>query len=152
MLGGFGFINGFVIHPTHLSCGSVVSGVMGDTRPRAWEAGESSRDAKSPRLDLLASAALGQNDLSGWDEWPEVTGDNDRCDHVPTDNAHKEILDSSLLSDDAGKCADCQREEEPGKCRPVNSRILVCLDCGRQSCGGFRELSPIWACSGSRQA
>ncbi|RLN05067.1 ubiquitin carboxyl-terminal hydrolase 1-like [Panicum miliaceum] len=34
-----------------------------------------------------------------------------------------------------GECADCQREEEPGKCRPVNSRILVCLEYGRQSCG-----------------
>ena len=118
---------------------------MGDTRPRAWEAGESSRDAKSPRLDLLASAALEQNDLSGWDEWPEVTGDKDWCNHVPTDSAHKEILDSSLLSDDAGKCADCQREdaeEEPGKCRPVHSRILVCLECGRQSCGDSENYLP----------
>ena len=118
---------------------------MGDTRPRAWEAGESSRDAKTPRLDLLASAALGQNDLSGWDEWPEVTGDKDWCNHVPTDSAHKDILDSSLQSDHAGVCADCQREdaeEEPGKCRPVHSRILVCLECGRQSCGDSESYLP----------
>ncbi|KAF8653797.1 hypothetical protein HU200_061918 [Digitaria exilis] len=107
--------------------------VMGDTRPRAWDAGESSRDAKTPRLDLLAATALGVDD-SGWEQWTEVTGNSDRCSHVPTDNAHKEILGSSLLSDDAGECADCQRGEEPGKCRSVNSPILVCLECGRQSC------------------
>lgn len=106
---------------------------MGDTRPRAWDAGESSRDAKTPRLDLLAATALGVDD-SGWEQWTEVTGNSDQCSHVPTDNAHKEILGSSLLSDDAGECADCQRGEEPGKCRSVNSPILVCLECGRQSC------------------
>ncbi|CAO2173507.1 unnamed protein product [Urochloa humidicola] len=76
---------------------------MGDTRPRVWEAGESPRDAKTPRLDFLAAVASEENDLGGWDEWPDVTGDNNRCNHVPTDSAHKEILDSSLQSDDAGK-------------------------------------------------
>ncbi|KAF8646430.1 hypothetical protein HU200_065843 [Digitaria exilis] len=44
--------------------------VMGDTRPRAWDAGESSRDAKTPRLDLLAATALGVDD-SGWEQWTE---------------------------------------------------------------------------------
>ncbi|CAO2211592.1 unnamed protein product [Urochloa humidicola] len=109
---------------------------MGDTRSRGWEAGESSRDAKTPRLDFLAAVASeemagrnGWEDL-GWGEWPDVTGDNNRCNHVPTDRAHKEILDSSLLSDDAGKCVGCQREEEL-----VNRRILVCLECGQQFCG-----------------
>lgn len=130
-LGSSAFV-GFIIHPTHVSCGSVVPGVMGDTRPRGWEAGESSRDAKSPRLELLATTALEDR----WDEWPEVTGDNDRCSHVPTDSAHKVILDSSLQSDDAGYCADCKRSES------ANSRILVCLDCGRQSCGELASYIP----------
>ncbi|CAO2184389.1 unnamed protein product [Urochloa humidicola] len=110
---------------------------MGDTRPRAWEAGESPRDAKTPRLDFLAAVASEENDLGGWDEWPDVTGDNNRCNHVPTDSAHKEILDSSLQSDDAGKCAGCQREE-----KFVNCRILVCLECGRQFCGDSEAYIP----------
>lgn len=115
---------------------------MGDTRPRAWEAGESPRDAKTPRLDLLAATALGVDDL-GWEQWPEVTSNNDQCNHVPTDDAHKDILSLSLLSDEAGECADCQRGEEPGKRRSVNSRILVCLECGRQSCGDSDSYVPF---------
>ncbi|OEL34355.1 Ubiquitin carboxyl-terminal hydrolase 1 [Dichanthelium oligosanthes] len=130
--------SGFIIHPALLSCDSVVQSVMGDTRPREWEAGESSRDAKTPRLDLLAStaSALEVNDLQGWEEWPDETGDNDRCNHVPTDSAHRSILDSALQSDDAGKCAGCQRSES------VNSRFLVCLECGRQSCGDSATYIP----------
>ncbi|CAL4999883.1 unnamed protein product [Urochloa decumbens] len=59
---------------------------MGDTRPRGWEAGESSRDAKTPRLDFLAAVASeemtgrnGRDDL-GWEEWPDVTGRNGQED------------------------------------------------------------------------
>ncbi|PAN47198.1 hypothetical protein PAHAL_9G241900 [Panicum hallii] len=99
-------------------------GVMG-RRPRAQETGESSRDAKTPwEVDDL-----------GCKKRPEVNSDNDRCSHVPTDHAHKEILDSSLQSDDAGKCAVCQREEEL-----VN--IFVCLKCGQQSCGDLASYVP----------
>jgi len=84
---------------------------MGNTRPRSWEADESSRsrESKTPRLDLLAATAAEVDDLLGsrQEDCPELSGngDDDRCcDHVPTDSAHKDILSWSLLSDDAG-CA-----------------------------------------------
>lgn len=128
---------------------------MANTRPRPWEADESSRsrDSKTPRLDLLAAtataaAAAEVDDLLGRDgreEYPEMTGDDDDdrcCDHVPTDSAHKDVLSWSLLSDDAGKCKDCCRREEGSGGRPKYHRILVCLECGRHSCGDSRSYLP----------
>jgi ubiquitin carboxyl-terminal hydrolase 16/45 len=124
---------------------------MVDTRPRLWEADESSRsrDSKAPRLDLLAATATVAaevDDLLGSrrEDCTELTGngDDDRCcDHVPTDSAHKDILSWSLLSDDAGMCEDCSREEGADG-RPKYRRILVCLECGRHSCGDSRSYLP----------
>ncbi|KAG0524406.1 hypothetical protein BDA96_07G208400 [Sorghum bicolor] len=121
---------------------------MGDMRPRPWEADESSRsrDSKAPRLDLLATTATATTEVddllgSRREDCPELTGNHhdDRCcDHVPIDSAHKDILSLSLLSDDAGICKDCSREEEASG-QPKYHRILVCLECGRHSCGDLRS-------------
>ncbi|KAJ1269289.1 hypothetical protein BS78_07G200000 [Paspalum vaginatum] len=111
--------------------GSVVPGVVGDARPRAEDAHESSWDAKARWPYLPATVVVEPTvvdlhpdpDL----EWP----DPDQCNHVPSGSVHKEILSLSLLLDDAGrKCEGCQSKD-----RPVGNRILVCLECGRQSCG-----------------
>lgn len=125
---------------------------MADTRARPWEADESSRsrDSKVPRLDLLAASAAEEEEkvkhLLGQEECTEMTGHDPCCDHVPTDSYHNDILISSLLSDDAGNCQDCRgrrREEADGPGgRPMYRRIMVCLECGRHSCGDSTSYIP----------
>uniref|UniRef100_A0A0A9D5A0 Uncharacterized protein n=1 Tax=Arundo donax TaxID=35708 RepID=A0A0A9D5A0_ARUDO len=100
-----------------------------------------------PPLDLLAAVAAGSGlaeapplEVSNLrEERAEGIGNDNMCAHVPTDSAHKEILSSSLLSEDAGTCEGCWREES-GKCRMENSSILVCLECGRHFCSGLGDV------------
>ncbi|WVZ92051.1 hypothetical protein U9M48_038147 [Paspalum notatum var. saurae] len=116
---GFGMVTG----PTR-DFGSVVPVVMGDARPRAGEAHESLWGAKAPWPYLPGTVVVKPTVV-------DPHSDPDQCNHVPSGSVHKEILSSSLLLDDAGKkCEGCQSKD-----RPVGNRILVCLECGRQSCG-----------------
>lgn len=56
----------------------------------------------------------------------EGIGNKNRCNHIPTDSALKEILSSLMLSDKARKCDD-------RGCKS-SSTTLVCLECGKQYC------------------
>ncbi|CAM0144457.1 unnamed protein product [Urochloa decumbens] len=114
---------------------------MGKKMPPKGELEESPRKAKVPRLDplALAAAAPAPEASNLMEEGAEGTSANNRCNHVPADSAHTR-LSSSLLSEDAGRCVGCRREDEKGrryrKQRPLESSILMCLECGRHLCCG----------------
>ncbi|WVZ95130.1 hypothetical protein U9M48_040931 [Paspalum notatum var. saurae] len=109
--------------------GSVVPGVMGDARLRARKADESSRDA------TVLAAPLVMDDLLDREEWLEP---DRRCNHLPSESAYKAILISLLLSGEGGtECEGCKSDD-----LPVGSRLLMCLECGRRSCGDLVCLVP----------
>ncbi|CAO2207365.1 unnamed protein product [Urochloa humidicola] len=114
---------------------------MGKKTPPKGELEESPRRAKIPRLDPLAPAAAAPAPEASnlMEEGHEGTSANNRCNHVPADSARTR-LSSSLLSEDAGRCVGCRREDAKGrryrKQRPRESSILMCLECGRHLCCG----------------
>ncbi|KAJ1267199.1 hypothetical protein BS78_07G037900 [Paspalum vaginatum] len=109
--------------------GSVVPGVMGDAGLRARKADESSRDAMVPEAPLV------MDDLLDQEEWQNP---NHQCNHLPSESAYKQILISLLMLGDGGtNCEGCQSND-----LPVGRRILVCLECGRRSCGDLACLVP----------
>ncbi|KAL6900743.1 hypothetical protein ACP4OV_005419 [Aristida adscensionis] len=68
-------------------------------------------------------------------------GTGEPCNHVPSDSARIEMLNSSLQSAEGGVCELCPNPI-------VGSSILVCMDCGRHLCSG--EGSPDFPYGHSR--
>jgi ubiquitin carboxyl-terminal hydrolase 16/45 len=81
--------------------------------------------------ELLAAAEAnsGSSDVS----WPDsdISVANEPCTHVPTDSAHMKLLESSLISEHAGKCVLCKTF------KLKESGIMVCMECGLHFCTGI---------------
>ncbi|GJN04066.1 hypothetical protein PR202_ga21580 [Eleusine coracana subsp. coracana] len=82
----------------------------------------------------LLAAAEGDSGSSeqAWPE-PKDSCGNEPCNHIPTDNAHKEMLRSALVSEHAGECMHCK----------TFSNILVCMECGLHFCAGLEIDCPL---------
>ncbi|KAJ1269292.1 hypothetical protein BS78_07G200200 [Paspalum vaginatum] len=96
------------------------------------------RKPKALRLDPQAPATPPPPEVSDpMEEGAEGTRIGSGCDHRLTDSARKNLV-LSLLSVDAGKCVGCQLEDKMGlvKRRPLESAILMCLQCGQHFCCG----------------